>query len=265
MRRVFEIGRVFRNEGIDRNHNPEFTLLEAYAPYWDYNEMMRLVENLFEKLALELHGTTKVPASSPETGEQITIDFKAPWPRLKMKDSIQKFGKLDVDKLSESDMRKLLIESGHIDQKKLDSMSRGLLIAALFAVYVEPHLIQPHHIIDHPIETTPLCKLHRDPQERANGIVERFESFVMGQEICNSYSELNDPELQRQLLEQQAQRRDAGDEEASPLDEEFIEAICQGMPPAAGLGIGLDRLIMLLTNSHSIRDVLFFPWMKPQE
>lgn len=265
MGRVYEIGRVFRNEGIDRNHNPEFTMLEAYAPYWDYNDMMRTVENLFEKLALELYGTTQVPAKLSESGEQIMIDFKAPWTRLKMKDSIQKYGKIDVDKLSDAEMRKLLIESGHVDQKKLDSMSRGLLIAALFAVYVEHHLIQPHHIIDHPIETTPLCKLHRDPKERAHGIVERFESFVLGQEICNAYSELNDPELQRQLLELQAQRRDAGDEEASPLDEEFIEAICQGMPPTGGLGIGIDRLIMLMTNSHSIRDVIFFPWMKPQE
>lgn len=262
---VFEIGRVFRNEGIDRNHNPEFTMLEAYAPYWDYNDMMQLVENLFEKLALELYGTTKVPSTNPETGEQIFIEFKAPWPRLQMIESIRKYAQIEVDKLSDDQMRKLLIESGHIDQKKLDTMSRGLLIAAVFAVYVEHHLIQPHHIIDHPIETTPLCKLHRDPKEREKGIVERFESFVMGQEICNAYSELNDPELQRQLLEQQAQRRDAGDEEASPLDEEFIEAICQGMPPTGGLGIGIDRMIMLLTDSHSIRDVLFFPWMKSQE
>lgn len=265
MGRVFEIGRVFRNEGIDRNHNPEFTLLEAYAPYWDYHDLMSFVENLFEKLALELYGTTKVPATSLETNESFMLDFKAPWPRLNMKESLQKYGKLDTDKLSEAEMRQLLIQSGHIDQKKLDSMSRGLLIAALFSIYVEPHLIQPHHIIDHPIETTPLCKPHRDPQQRANGIVERFESFVLGQEICNAYSELNDPELQRELLEQQALRREAGDEEAPPLDEEFIEAICQGMPPTGGLGIGLDRLIMLMTNSHSIRDVLFFPWMKPQE
>lgn len=265
MGRVFEIGRVFRNEGIDRSHNPEFTLLEAYAPYWDYNDMMSLVENLFEKIALELHGSSKVKSTSAESNEEIVIDFKAPWPRLTMKESLKKFSQLDVDNLSDSEMRKLLIESGHIDQKKLDSMSRGLLIAALFAVYVEPHLVQPHHIIDHPIETTPLCKLHRNPAERSQGIVERFESFVLGQEICNAYSELNDPELQRQLLEEQALRREAGDEEAAPLDEEFIEAICQGMPPTGGLGIGLDRLVMLMTNSHSIRDVLFFPWMKPQE
>jgi lysyl-tRNA synthetase class 2 len=137
------------------------------------------------------------------------------------------------------------------------------MIAALFEVVAEHHLIQPHHIIDHPIETTPLCKLHRDPKAREERLVERFESFVLGAELSNAYTELNDPELQRELLEGQAKRRDAGDEEASPLDEEFIEAICQGMPPTGGLGIGVDRLIMLITETHSIRDVLYFPWMKP--
>lgn len=265
MNRVYEIGRVFRNEGIDRNHNPEFTLLEAYASYWDYNDMMRITENLFEKLALELYRTTKVPATNSDTNEKILIDFKAPWPKLKMKDAIKQYGQLDVETLSDAEMRKILKESGHIEPKKLESMTRGLLIAALFAVKVEHHLIQPHHIIDHPIETTPLCKLHRNAKDRSEGIVERFESFVLGQEICNAYTELNDPELQRQLLEKQADRREAGDEEASPLDEEFIEAICQGMPPAGGVGIGIDRLIMLMTDSLSIRDVLLFPWMKPQE
>ena len=128
----------------------------------------------------------------------------------------------------------------------------------------EEHLIQPHHIYDHPIETTPLCKPHRNIEMRNAGLVERFESFILGKEICNAYSELNDPEMQRELLEQQAVRRESGDEEASPLDEEFLEAICQGMPPAGGVGIGIDRLVMILTNSHSIRDVLYFPWMKPQ-
>lgn len=263
MDRIFEIGRVFRNEGIDRNHNPEFTLLEAYAAYWDYNDMMRFVENLFEKLALTLHGVTTVNVLHPETGEPIAIDFKAPWNRISMKDSLIKYANIDVDQLNEAEMRKLLTNSGHCDTKKLAAMSRGLLIAALFAVNVEHHLLQPHHIIDHPIETTPLCKLHRDPAKKKEGLVERFESFILGQEVCNSYSELNDPEIQRKLLEAQADRRDAGDEEASPLDEEFIEAICQGMPLTGGVGIGIDRLIMMLTNTHSIRDVLFFPWMKP--
>lgn len=266
MARVYEIGRVFRNEGIDRNHNPEFTLLEAYASYWDYNDMMSFVERLFEKLALELYGSTKITVKNPEDPEAVgvDIDLKAPWKRMTMKEAIHTYGNLDVDSLTDDKMRSLLEQSGHVDPKKLKSLSRGLLIAALFEVLAEPHLIQPHHIIDHPIETTPLCKPHRNPKDKADGLVERFESFIMSQEICNAYSELNDPELQRQLLVNQAKRRDAGDEEASPLDEEFIEAICQGMPPTGGVGIGIDRLVMLFTNSHSIRDVLYFPWMKPQ-
>lgn len=263
MNRVYEIGKVFRNEGIDRNHNPEFTLLEAYASNWDYNDMMALVENLFEKVAMEIHGTTEIPAGGLN-GETITLNLKAPWPRLTMKEAIQQFGSIDVDQLSDEQMSKQLLDSGHIDPAKLKTMSRGLLIGAMFEVYAEPHLIQPHHIIDHPIETTPLCKPHRDPQKRKEGLVERFESFILGNEVCNSYTELNDPEIQRDLLEIQALRREAGDEEAQPLDEEFLEAICQGMPPTGGVGIGIDRLIMLILNSHSIRDVLYFPWMKPR-
>jgi lysyl-tRNA synthetase class 2 len=263
MHRIYEMGRVFRNEGIDRNHNPEFTLLEAYAAYWDYRDMMEFVENLFERLALDLYGTTVVPHTPIEGGETIYVDMKAPWTRMSMKESLKHYGLVDVDTLSDEQMRQMLKESGHCDLKKLPGLSRGLLIAALFEVLVEPHLIQPHHIFDHPIETTPLCKPHRDPELRKEGLVERFESFILTQEICNAYTELNDPEIQRHLLEQQAQRREAGDEEASPLDEEFIEAICQGMPPTGGIGIGIDRLIMIMTNSHSIRDVLYFPWMKP--
>lgn len=262
MHKVYEMARVFRNEGIDRNHNPEFTLLEAYASYWDYFDMMNFVENLFEKLALDLYGTTKVPYTAHEGAETIYIDMKAPWIRLTMKESIKKYANLDPNVLSDEEMRHLLLESAHCDPKKIKGLSRGLLIAALFEVFVEPHLIQPHHIYDHPIETTPLCKPHRDLKYREEGLVERFESFILTQEVCNSYSELNDPEIQRHLLELQSDRREAGDEEASPLDEEFIEAICQGMPPTGGIGIGIDRLVMILTNSHSIRDVLYFPWMK---
>lgn len=266
MNRVYEIGRVFRNEGIDRTHNPEFTMLEAYASYWDYRDMMSFIENLFEKLALELYGSTKILiANKEEEGrEVIELDLKAPWKRMTMKESISSYGNIDVDQLSDEQMRTLLKESGLIDLKKLPKLSRGLLIAALFEVFAEPHLIQPHHIIDHPIETTPLCKPHRNPKEKAEGLVERFESFILCREICNSYSELNDPEIQRQLLIDQTKRRDEGDEEASPFDEEFMESICQGMPPTGGLGIGIDRMVMILTNSHSIRDVLFFPWMKTQ-
>lgn len=264
MDRIFEIGKVFRNEGIDRTHNPEFTMMEAYASYFDYNDMMKLVENLFELIARNLTGGTEIKVFSSERNEEITLDMKAPWPRMTMKEAISKYGNLEVDTLSDQEIRTILEDSGHVDLKKLKNLSRGLLIGALFEVKAEPHLIQPHHIIDHPIETTPLCKLHRNKEEREQGIVERFESFIMSSEMCNAYSELNDPVLQRELLEKQSERRDAGDEEASPLDEEFIEAICQGMPPTGGVGIGIDRLMMLFTNSLSIRDVLYFPWMKPQ-
>lgn len=262
MNRIYEIGKVFRNEGIDRTHNPEFTLLEAYAAYWDYNDMMVFVENLFEKLALDLYGSTLVPYTPHENEKTIYLDMKAPWKRMSMKECIQTYGGMDVDEMSDDEIRKYLKDSEQMDPKKISGLNRGLLIAALFEVTSEHHLIQPHHVIDHPIETTPLCKSHRDPELKKQGLVERFESFIAGKEICNSYSELNDPEVQRQLLEIQNERREAGDEEASPFDEEFIEAICQGMPPTGGIGIGIDRLVMLLTNSHSIRDVLYFPWMK---
>lgn len=264
MTRVFEIGKCFRNEGMDRTHNPEFSMLEAYAAYWDYHDMMAFVENLYEKIALKIFGTTSFKVRKHEGEEEIEIDVKAPWIRLSMKDSIRRYAGVDVDNLSDDEMREKLRDSEHIDLLKLNSLSRGLLIAAMFEVFVEPQLVQPHHIIDHPVETTVLCKPHRHPVHREDGMIERFESFILGGEICNAYSELNDPILQRKYLEQQQTRRDAGDEEASPLDEEFIESICQGMPPTAGVGIGIDRLVMLFTNSSSIRDVLFFPWMKPQ-
>lgn len=265
IQRVYEIGKVFRNEGIDRNHNPEFTLLEAYAAYWDYNDVMHFVEDLFERAALALTGSTTLPAHHPTTGEPVTLNLKAPWKRLSMKEAIHHYGGLEVDTMSDQEMRDKLLASGHCSEEKIKPLSRGLLIAALFEVFAEPHLIQPHHIIDHPIETTPLCKPHRAPKEKQERLVERFESFILCGEICNAYSELNDPNLQRALLEEQAKRRDAGDEEASPFDEEFIEAVCQGMPPTGGFGIGIDRMVMLFANVHSIRDILFFPWMKPKQ
>ena len=263
MGRVFEIGKVFRNEGIDRSHNPEFTLLEAYAEMWDYNDMMRLTETLFEKIALALHDSTVVTITSGDGTETTHIDMKAPWKRMTMKESIKEYAGVDVDALSDDAMRKLLQEDG-MKADELKKCTRGLLIAHMFESRVESKLVQPHHITDHPIETTPLCKPHRNKADKEQGLIERFESFIMGAEICNAYTELNDPVLQRTLLEEQAARKAAGDEEANPLDEEFIEAICQGMPPTGGLGIGIDRLVMLFTNSHSIRDVLYFPWMKPE-
>jgi lysyl-tRNA synthetase class 2 len=263
--RVFEMSKVFRNEGLDRTHNPEFTELEAYAAYWDYNDMMAFTENLFEEIAVELFGTTQITLFSEQENKEYTIDMKAPWIRLSMKDSIKKYANIDVDKLSEEEMKALLKKKTPGDEEKISKGTRGELTALMFEAFAEEHLIQPHHIIDHPIETTPLCKLHRNPKLRHEGFVERFESFILGNEFCNSYTELNDPELQRKLLEEQAEKKLAGDDEASPLDEEFIEAICQGMPPAGGLGIGVDRLVMLFTKAYSIRDVLYFPIMRPEE
>jgi lysyl-tRNA synthetase class 2 len=257
--KIFEIGKVFRNEGLDRTHNPEFTELEAYAAYWDYNDMMRLTEHLFEQIALELYGTTQLQF------EEHTVDLKTPWKRLSMKESLKVYASIDVDALSEDAMRQLLLDTQAVDPKEINKASRGNLIALLFEEFAEKHLIQPHHIIDHPIETTPLCKLHRNPQLREEKFVERFETFILGNEFCNSYTELNDPILQRELLLEQAAKRDAGDHEAVPLDEEFIEAICQGMPPTGGLGIGIDRLCMLFLKAHSIRDVLYFPLMRNEE
>jgi len=263
MERIFEIGKVFRNEGLDRSHNPEFTMLEAYAAYWDYNDIMHLTETLFEKIALTLHDTTEVAVFIPEKKESVIVDFKTPWKRLTMKESIKTYAHIDPDKLSDDEMRELLLQEG-MEEKELKDATRGLLIAHLFETKVEHHLIQPHHIIDHPIETTPLCRPHRNPIQKQEGIIERFESFILGGEVCNAYTELNDPELQKKLLEEQAERLLKGDDEANPFDEEFVEAMCQGMPPTGGVGIGIDRLVMLFTNSVSIRDVIFFPLMRPK-
>lgn len=263
MDRIYEIGRVFRNEGIDKTHNPEFTMVEAYATYWDYYDMMGFVEELCQRIALELYGSTQVPAIA-KNGTEHLLDFQAPWQRLTMVEAIEKWGGFDPMAHSEEQLRATLLE--HLPQKEelLRKMPRGLLIQELFETLCEHHLIQPTHILDHPIETTPLCKPHRDPAWRKEGFVERFESFVLGAELCNSYSELNDPELQRRLFEDQSAQQAAGNEEAHPFDEDFLEALCQGMPPAGGLGIGIDRLIMLFTKAESIRDVLYFPLMRPE-
>lgn len=257
MDRVFEIGKVFRNEGIDRNHNPEFTLMEAYAAYWDYHDMMRFTEQLCERIVTQLYG-----ASQFSTQEGQVLDFKTPWKRLTMKEAIAEYAQLNVDALTDTELRDALSKKTDLDPTHYKQASRGLLITFLFEELVEHQLIQPHHILDHPIETTPLCKPHREPQARQAGLVERFESYVLGHELANAYSELNDPVKQRELLVQQAERRAAGDEEANPLDEDFIEAICQGMPPAGGIGIGIDRLVMIFASAHSIRDVIYFPLMK---
>lgn len=265
LRRIYEIGKIFRNEGIDRTHNPEFTMMEAYAAYWDYNDMMAFMETLFETIALELFGDTKIRIETEGEASAHVIDVKAPWKRMSMKEAVKTYGKIDTDRLSTEELREVLGKETHADPKELKTASRGSLISIAFEELAESHLIQPHHIIDHPIETTPLCKPHRDPKLKEEGFVERFETFICGSEIANSYSELNDPELQRKLLEDQAAKKAAGDEEAHPLDEEFIEAVCQGMPPTGGIGIGIDRLVMLFTNAHSIRDVVYFPLMRPED
>lgn len=253
--KVYEIGKIFRNEGIDKTHNPEFTMLEAYAASWDYHKMMDFVESLFEGIALKLFGKTAITVTDAK-GSLTKIDFQRPWKRLTMKEAVRLFANIDVDALTEEELKKILQEQTDLPKEEIQDASKGSLIAMAFEEFAESHLIQPHHIIDHPIETTPFCKLHRDPKEKAEGIVERFETFIMATEMVNVYSELNDPEMQRDLLEkQQKARKDT----VYPLDEDFIEAICQGMPPAAGVGIGIDRLVMLFTNALSIKDVLFFP------
>ena len=262
MNRVFEIGRVFRNEGMDATHNPEFTSIECYATYWDYKEVMRFTEGLYEFLCQELFGTTKIGRRKDRQGNEHEIDLKTPWIRMTMIESIRKYAGIDADRLSTQEIRGLLKEKSHLNPIEIEKAPRGILIAHLFAELVEHHLIQPHFITDHPIETTPLCKLHRSPEQAKKGVVERFEAFILGIEICNAYTELNDPILQRELLESQERLLQGGDEEANPLDEEFLEAICQGMPPCGGLGIGIDRLVMLFTGETSIRDVIFFPLMK---
>lgn len=260
--RVYEISKVFRNEGIDRTHNPEFTMLEAYAAYWDYNDMMAFMERLIERIAMTLFGTTELTYNHLD--KPIEVSLKAPWKRMTMKESIEEYAGLVVDHLSDGEMRQVLEERTDMEKKPIYDAPRGVLIAMLFDELVVKHLIQPHHITDHPIETTPLCKLHRNQKAREEGIVERFESFLLGRELCNAYSELNDPEVQRELLVSQSEQLKKGNEEAHPLDEEFVEAICQGMPPAAGIGIGIDRLAMLFTDAASIRDVLYFPIMKSE-
>ena len=222
--------------------------------------MMEYIENLYETIALRLFEDTKIVVTHLD--KETIVDLKAPWKRLTMKEAIKTYADIDVDTLDDDAIKKTLKEKTDLDHQTIEKATKGAHIAMLFEELAEKHLIQPHHIIDHPIETTPLCKPHRNEKDRKDGLVERFESFILATEVCNAYTELNDPILQRELLVEQALLHEQGNPEAHPLDEEFIEAICQGMPPASGVGIGIDRLVMLFTNSHSIRDVLFFPLMK---
>ncbi|RAV97673.1 lysine--tRNA ligase [Pseudochryseolinea flava] len=249
---VYEFSKDFRNEGMSRFHNPEFTQVELYVAYKDYYWMMDLVEEMIEKVALDLHGTTQV-----KVGENI-IDFKRPWKRFTMFEAIQHFTGVDISKMDEQQLRDTC-KSLNVPMDP--SMGKGKLIDQIFGEKCEHELIQPTFITDYPIEMSPLAKKHRS----VPGLVERFEAICNRKEIANSFSELNDPIDQRERFEEQLELGKRGDEEAMTLDEDFLRALEFGMPPTAGLGIGIDRLSMIMTNSASIQDVLFFPQMKPEK
>ena len=248
---VYEFSKDFRNEGMSRFHNPEFTQIELYVAYKDYEWMMNLVEEMVEKVAIELHSSTVVTVGDK------SIDFKRPWKRFTMYEAIEHYTGVDVSEMDETAMRKAAAQMGiELD----DTMARGKIIDEIFGSKCEPNLIQPTFITDYPVEMSPLAKKHRSKP----GLVEQFEAICNGKEMCNAFSELNDPIDQRNRFEEQLELGKRGDEEAMQLDEDFLRAIEYGMPPTAGLGIGIDRLSMIMTNSASIQDVLFFPQMKPE-
>ena len=248
---VYEFAKDFRNEGMSRFHNPEFTQIEIYVAYKDYFWMMDLMEAMVEKVAIDLHGTTEVPVGDH------TIDFKRPWKRFTMFEAIQHYTDIDISEMDEAQLRDTARQlKVPIDE----TMGKGKIIDEIFGETCEPHLIQPTFITDYPVEMSPLTKRHRDNPE----LVERFEAICNGKEIMNAYSELNDPVDQRQRFEEQLTLAKRGDEEAMMLDEDFLRALEYGMPPTAGVGLGIDRLTMIMTNSPSIQDVLFFPQMKPE-
>jgi lysyl-tRNA synthetase class 2 len=248
---VFEFSKDFRNEGMDRFHNPEFTQMELYVAYKDYEWMMDTVEEMVERIALDLHGKTIVKVGEKE------IDFKRPWKRFTMYEAIEHFTGIDISEMNEAELRatcqKLNITTD-------ESMGKGKLIDEIFGETAEPNLVQPTFITDYPVEMSPLAKKHRNKP----GLVERFEAICNGKELCNSFSELNDPIDQRSRFEEQLELGKRGDDESMVLDEDFLRALEYGMPPTAGLGIGIDRLTMIMTNQPSIQDVLFFPQMRPE-
>lgn len=247
---VYEISKDFRNEGMDKTHNPEFTMMEVYVAYRDYEWMMSFVEEMVEHICNFVYGTTEFEIDGT------MINFKGPWRRVSMVDSLRE--KTGVDFLTASDDEVLDVAKKHgIDTKKLQS--RGKIIDELFEITTQHELVQPTFVIDYPVVTSPLAKKHREKE----GLVERFEGFVLGREICNAFSELNDPIDQRSRFEDQLKQREQGDDEAQVIDEDFVRALEYGMPPTAGLGVGIDRLVMLLANQPSIRDVILFPTMKP--
>jgi len=248
---VYEFSKDFRNEGMSRFHNPEFTQMELYVAYKDYAWMMDLVEEMVERVALELHGKTEV-----QVGDNL-INFQRPWQRYTMFEAIEKYTGVAIGEMDEAALRETATKL-HVE---LDpSMGKAKIIDEIFGEHVEPKLIQPTFITDYPVEMSPLAKKHRDRP----GLVERFEAICNGKEICNAFSELNDPIDQRQRFEDQLELGKRGDTEAMVLDDDFLRALEYGMPPTAGLGIGIDRLSMIMTNSPSIQEVLFFPQMRPE-
>ncbi len=249
---VYEFAKDFRNEGMDRYHNPEFTQMELYVAYKDYEWMMNTVEEMVEKIAIDLHGTTVI-----KVGDNV-INFKRPWKRFTMYEVIEHFTGINI---SEMDEKNLIDVANKLDVTIDETMGRGKLIDEIFGETCEHRLIQPTFITDYPVEMSPLAKKHRSKK----GLAERFEAICNGKEICNAFSELNDPIDQRKRFEAQLELRKRGDEESMVLDEDFLRALEFGMPPTAGLGIGIDRLAMIMTNSHSIQDVLFFPQMRPEK
>ena len=250
MERVYEIGRVFRNEGMDTRHNPEFTMMELYQAYTDYYGMMDLTENMFRYVAQEVCGTTVVPY-----GEEM-IDMGRPFERITMVDAVKKYAGVDFDQLPDTQAAKKLADEKGIHYEARHT--KGNILNLFFEEFVEEHLIQPTFVMDHPVEISPLTKRKPDKPE----YVERFELFIYGREMCNAYSELNDPVDQRERFKAQEAALAAGDEEANTTDEDFMNALEVGMPPTGGIGYGIDRLVMLLTNSPAIRDVLLFPTMR---
>ncbi|MGL5615848.1 MAG: lysine--tRNA ligase [Sarcina sp.] len=253
--KVYEIGRNFRNEGMSIRHNPEFTVIELYEAYSDYKDMMEITENMIEEVCIAVNGTTKVMY------EETEIDFKAPWRRLTMVDAVKEYAGIDFNLIKSNEEAQAIAKEQNLEfPKDLKHVSKGEVLIALFEEHAESKLIQPTFILDYPFENSPLTKKKRGNEE----FTERFEGFIYGREICNAYSELNDPVVQRERFEHQAKQRDLGDDEAYMIDEEFMSALETGMPPTGGLGIGIDRLVMFLTNSSSIKDVILFPTMKPQ-
>ncbi len=250
--KVYTICKNFRNEGVDKTHNPEFTMMECYWSGADYNDMMSLTEDMYEFVCMKVLGTLEVEYQGTK------ISFKKPWKRMTVYEALKQFANIDIEKLSDNEIYDLLDKNGV--EYNLDLTSRGLAIALLFEELCEKHLIQPIFITDHPKETSPLCKLKRGNED----LIERFEPYVNTWEIGNAYSELTDPIMQRKLFEEQAERSKGGDEEAQQMDEDFLRSVEYGLPPTGGLGLGIDRMVILLTNAASIREVIFFPTMKPE-